>query len=83
MLNQSRKKLMTKLLDMGGNLTIYYPLDPEILLKAAITPDDELMVAYFNISLCCYDRMYLKYDKEFLSIKYLDKDGTRRIASMK
>jgi len=78
MLNQSRKKLMVNLLKMGGNLPIYYPLDSEILLKAAITPDDELLVAYFNISLDCDDKMYLKYDKEFSSIKYLDKDGTKK-----
>ena len=59
------------------HLPVYYPHDSEILLKAAITPDDELMVAYFNISLDCDDKMYLVYDKPFTSIKYLTKEGKK------
>jgi len=78
MLNETRKKMLINIMEMGGNLPVYYPLDSEILLKAAITPDDELMVAYFNISLDCDDKMYLKYDKEFSGIRYLDKDGTKK-----
>ncbi len=78
MLNSPRKKQIIKLLKMGGNLPVYYPLDSEILLKAAITPDDELMVAYFNISLDCDDKMYLVCDREFSGIKYLDKDGKKK-----
>lgn len=81
-LNYSRKQQFIKLLSQSGNLPVYYPGDSEILLKAAYTPEGELFVAYFNISLDCADEILLQInDKKVLSVERLMSDGTRKSCS--
>lgn len=77
LLNLSRKRQFISLIEEKEALPVYYAGDSEILLKAAYTPENELFVAYFNISLDCSESITLNLPKEAKAVSYLGKDGKK------
>jgi len=81
LLNQSRKRQFISLIQEKEALPVYYGGDSEILLKAAYTPENELFVAYFNISLDCSEKIELVLPKEAKKVEILTSDGVRQECS--
>ena len=74
-LNESRKKQLTDILYKTNNLSVYYPGDAEVYLKAAQMPDGGTFVSFINIGLDPIEKITLVSDKDFTKTEKLTADG--------
>lgn len=77
MLTESRKRQFIKILQLGGDLPLYYPGDAEIYLRAGTLPGGEEMAALFNLGCDVLDEIELVCDRKITSVEKLLPDGTR------
>ncbi len=75
-LNESRKAQIIDLMQKYGDLPVYYPGDSEVYLRAAYTPEQELFVGFFNISLDPMDEIELVCHRKIARVEMLLPDGT-------
>lgn len=76
-LNESRKQQLVRLLQRAGELPVYYPGDEEVYMKAAETPEGELLCALFNLGTDPIEALSLMVEKTPAKIYALQPDGTR------
>ncbi|MBO5357140.1 MAG: hypothetical protein J6A95_05160 [Clostridia bacterium] len=74
-LNYSRKQQLIEMINMAGELPIYYPNDEEIYLKAADMENGDLFCAVFNIGLDGIDTLELICDFKATKFKKLMPNG--------
>jgi len=75
-LNYSRKQQLISMMQMAGELPVYYPDDAEVYLRAADMEDGKRFCAVFNIGLDPIDALTLVSDKPVDRIEKLLPDGT-------
>lgn len=76
MLNAGRKQQLIQVLTDLDCLPAYYPDDAEVLVKAAKTPNDKLLIALLDMSLDPLEDLPLVIRRPVSSIKKLCADGT-------
>ena len=86
-LNESRKEQIVSLLEGNGTLPIYYTDDAEVYMKAALTEDNKLFCAIFNMGFDVLHEIPLRTIKpvknvlkltakgEYVACKFKQKDG--------
>ena len=77
MLNETRKKQLIEIASHKEELTIYYPEDAEVYIRAGWLENREMMVAFFNLGFDILDRVTLYCREEVKRVEKLNADGTR------
>ena len=75
LLNSTRKAEFIKMLQNSGELSVYYPGDEEVYLKAGRTKDEKLLCAMINVGFDKIEGVELVISGDVKKIEYLDCDG--------
>jgi len=75
-LNFSRKQQLIRILDVAGELPLYYPGDEEVYFRAADMEDGGMFCAVFNLSCDPIEQPVLISKKKLSSVERLCPDGT-------
>ena len=77
-LNYSRKQQIIRLLDMVGQLPVYYPHDEEVYMKVADMPGGGYFCAMFNIGFDPIEDVQLMCKEPVSEVQMLMPDGSRK-----
>lgn len=77
MLNETRKKQLTDILQKRNHIPLYYPEDGEIYLRAGTLNNGEIMAAFFNLGYDQLEDIPFVCDKPVSNVEILNPDGTR------
>lgn len=75
LLNETRKKQFTTILEKQGNLPIYCSGDAEVYIRAGYLKNGKILCAIFNIGLDVLENISLCCKKDVKKIEKLNKDG--------
>ena len=74
-LNYTRKQQLLNMVNLAGELPIYYPNDEEVYLKVADMENGDLFCGVFNIGLDPIEKLQICCKDEIKSIKKLTSNG--------
>lgn len=77
LLNETRKNQLVELVSKRNRLSVYYPGDIDMYVKAGTLSNGEIMVSLFNLSHDELDEIPVVISDKFTKIEKLNCDGTR------